>query len=273
MGVDQDRGQGIVDLVGDAGGHLAERGQLFRHDELVLGLAQLPRALLDPPLQGPAPLGQVLVGQAELVGHAVERPGQLADLVPALELDPVAAGRPGRSCPSASTMTARGRVIRRATNDSRPEEEEDAQGGDAGERRHDPVAQVDVGPLEHADVEHADRPAGDVLDRPVGRDVPGRHDEGPPDVGLPPVEHGLLDLAGNARPHRPVALIVEDVGGDPEVVLEQGRRPDVVALVFLPFEDDLLDPVDEVVVPVEEQAARRGRRGGRPSRPRRARRP
>ena len=99
------------------------------------------------------------------------------------------------------------------------------------------------------------RPAVDVLDRPVGRDVPGRHDERPADIGLPAVEHGLVDLPGDPRPDRPLPLVVEDVGGDPEVVLEHGRRPDVVAFVLLPLEDDLLDPVDEVVVPIEQQAA------------------
>ena len=45
------------------GRHLAERGQLLRHDELVLGLAELAGPLLDTPLQGPPPLGQVVLGR------------------------------------------------------------------------------------------------------------------------------------------------------------------------------------------------------------------
>ncbi len=143
------------------------------------------------------------------------------------------------------------------------QEEQDAQAGDRGERADDPVAEVDVGAFQHAHVEHADDAAVEVGDRLIGRDVPGRDDEGPAEIGLPPLEDGLLDLPRNAGPHGPAPRDVHDVRRDAQVVLEQGHRADVVALVLLSLENDLLDLVDDRIVPVEEEAA--GEHADRPS--------
>jgi len=86
MGVDQDRGQGVVDLVGDPGGHLAQGTQLLGLEQVILHLPQLLGPLLHPLLQRLSPLDEVLVGQLEVFGHLVEGVGQLADFVP--EADP-----------------------------------------------------------------------------------------------------------------------------------------------------------------------------------------
>ena len=64
----------VVDLVRDAGGELADRGQLLRAHELLLRLGQLARALLDLGVQ----FARVRVHRVE---QAVEVAGELADLV------------------------------------------------------------------------------------------------------------------------------------------------------------------------------------------------
>ena len=77
LGAAQDRGQQVVEVVGDAGGHLAEGAELLGPHELILGGGQLAvraRALLVEPRAGQGERGEVRdVDEQALLGLG-ERP-------------------------------------------------------------------------------------------------------------------------------------------------------------------------------------------------------
>ena len=143
----------------------------------------------------------------------------------------------------------------RGDDGDQAEQDEHGQAGQEREGPHDFVADVHVGPLEHPDVEHADDLAVRIANGIVGGDVPVADDEGPAEIALPFGQDGLVHVARHAGPDGPLARVVEDVRRDAQVALEDRRRPDVLVLVLLALEDDVLDPVHDLEVPVEENAA------------------
>ena len=79
--------QRVVDLVGDARGEQADRGQLLGLDRLGFGKAQLAGFFLDLPFQRVRPLGEIVFGALQRQRHEVERLGEVTDLVGASHRD------------------------------------------------------------------------------------------------------------------------------------------------------------------------------------------
>ena len=81
-------GDRVVDLMGDARGDLADRRELFRHDELLcrrlqlqIGKLQIAGPLAHPHVQLLVPFAQAPVALLDLVEQRVEMDGDAADLV------------------------------------------------------------------------------------------------------------------------------------------------------------------------------------------------
>ena len=80
LGVGQDAGQRIVDLVRDHGGHLADGRHLLHVQHVLMRLLQLARLLFDAVLQGMRPGRDLGLRHLQPTAHVVERLGQLTRL-------------------------------------------------------------------------------------------------------------------------------------------------------------------------------------------------
>src|SRR5579859_5139604 len=95
LGVSQDTGQRIVDLMCQHGSHLADGGHFLGVQGMLVGALELASLLLDTLLESMSP-GKILLARSlQLAAHAVERAGEFANLVVRLNVDLIAkvAGR------------------------------------------------------------------------------------------------------------------------------------------------------------------------------------
>ena len=118
-----DAAERIVDLVGDAGAELAERGELLRLHELRLRIFELARALGDARLELAVPALDLGAAGGELFAHLVEGARERAHFVVAGERRPGrrACRRRRRARPSVSRSSA---AVRRRAKASATSERE-----------------------------------------------------------------------------------------------------------------------------------------------------
>ena len=115
-------------------------------------------------------------------------------------------------------------------------------------QRQHAVLQQREGPLEIADVQHADALAARVDQRLVGRDIPVVDDEGAVQPGAAAAEHRVAHHLRHAGADGAlVGLAAEQahVGGDAHVVEEQRGRAPAAERQGAFRVDDLVDVVDE----------------------------
>ena len=264
----EDPRQGVVDLVGDGGGELPQRGHLLGLDELLLGLAERRGPLLNLALQRAHQVPELRLRLAEGPGHPVEGQGQRSDLVRGPEGDlvlEVALGHP---------LGPLDELGHRPHHEAAREEAHDR-----GQRQHrhggederpalevrDPPVDLGQGETDVHDAEHPlarrVRVAGRggtallVVDR-------GHHPEGPVTVG-----GGIGPAPGGQRQARDglVGLVAGVAGLRPLVhqapdLLAVGREGDLPVLVEDPDPFDALlspdgrhDPVDFLAPVLEHE--------------------
>jgi len=83
----EDACERVVDLVGDRGGELAERGELLGADELLLGLAEVARARLHLALEPGEHARELVLEPPEGAGHLVEGAGEEPELAARVHAD------------------------------------------------------------------------------------------------------------------------------------------------------------------------------------------
>ena len=251
---DRDR---IVDLVRNAGRELADRGQALAAHQLLLrglqrrgALGHLGIKLLAPALQR---AGLVV----DRVEQMVERGAKPLDLAVGLQrpdprrlagLDPL--HRLGHALERAED--ARGRAQRPPGRQQHHHEEQQP---DAGQHR---VLHHHEGPLEKADIQHADPPAAGIRQRQIARDIPVLDDEGTPQPGLAAPEHRLAHRRRHPGADRTLGLRVAEqphIGADAHIV-EKERRGALAAEGQRAVRiDDPVDVVDDAQIAVEQHAA------------------
>jgi len=141
-------------------------------------------------------------------------------------------------------------------------------GRQAGCRRQQQQHQTDGPPAEggegrfrNADIEHADAFAGMVEQRIVGGDRPVIDDVGPADPGLAALQHAGPDDVGNAGTQRAAAIVAANRRGDPHVAEEQRHGALDAELAQPAGRHDVGQVIDEILAPVEQEAADHGQPG------------
>jgi hypothetical protein len=257
-----DDGHRVVDLVGDAGGELADGGEFFGHRQVAAGLVEggvgffeLAGAFGHLAVELVAPALELHAAGGQVVEELVEGGGELADLVAAGDLpDPrvVIAG--------ADPADRRAELLERLEDAARPRQRQHAAGhadgdedGEEGQQRA--LHGVAEGRLEKADVEHPDPFAVAVQHRLVAGHVVVVHHEGGVEPHLAFVQHVLAHHLGGAGAEGALAGEQAHVGGDAGVAEEQGggalaaQRQGAVAV------DDGVEAVHQLAVAVEQHAA------------------
>ena len=129
----QDAGEGVVQLVRHARGQEPDRGELFPAHGLGLRPAQLLRAVFHFLLERMRPFAQLRARFAQGFGHAVERNGELAELVGAAHrygLVEIAGGEPVRAAFEVAQRQIDQTVNEEADRQRRDHHESDGKGGD-----------------------------------------------------------------------------------------------------------------------------------------------
>ncbi len=256
-----DHRRGVVDLMRHACRDLADGGELFGHDELLIGAlelgiggAQLGGALLDPRVQLLVPGTQRAVALLHLVEQAVEMGSHRADLVarrhgadPRLQiarLDPRHGGR---------------HPLQRCEDGARePQEDRHADRQHRKEGREDQKIGVAFGGIERgleiAHIKHPDPAAETVQDRTVGRDIPVVDDKGAVEPGAPLAQHRRPHRRRDAGAERAGPLEQPHIGRDAHILQKQRRRALPRARRAAVAVDQRIDRVDEIEIAVEQDA-------------------
>ena len=140
-------------------------------------------------------------------------------------------------------------------HDRHPGHDGDADDRDSQECEEASPAAVPERTLQGAYIEHADGLVPDVLYRAVSRDVPVVDHEGSTAPGVSIPEYVVGNLSRSACRDGPCAVRVQHIGGDPDIVLEYGRRSNLPPFVQDLPEDDLADSVYDLVIPVDQYRA------------------
>ena len=267
----------VVDLMGHAGGDLADRGELLGHDELLggrlqlqIGVLEIPGSLAYPRVQFLVPLPQLAVALLDLVEQGIEVKRHAADLVARCRQFGA-----GGQVAALHFADRRRDAFERHEYRLRPAQE-DRHGcrrdHDECERDDQERLKLRVAErlLQKSDIEHADALAIAVDQRLIGRNVPVVDHERAVEPGAPLVHHRRAHRRRHPRPQRAPALEQPDIGRDPHVVQEQRRRSLAALRQAGRLIDEVVDRIDELQILIEQNApdqrSRRSPGGRRPAR-------